>query len=282
MSAPSSPASPASLGDHLRHWRQQRRLSQLELACDAGISARHLSFIETGRSQPSAELLLRLAQQLDIPLRNRNSMLLAAGYAPRYRERPLDDKAMQQTRSAIEAILHAHEPYPALAVDGHWHMLMANRALAPLLQGVDGALLQGQVNVLRLSLHPRGVAPAIINLRQWRAHLLHRLSHQAAQTADPFLSALLEELAAYPDENSFSAAQPAAAHDGGDAIAVPLRLHAPGAPGNQLSLISTTMVFGTPQDITLSELAVETFLPADGGTAQALRDMLAGSAGLSS
>lgn len=272
--------SPSTIGDHLRHWRRQRRLSQLDLACDAGISTRHLSFIETGRAQPSADLLLRLAEQLEIPLRNRNSLLLAAGYAPRYRERALDDQAMQQTRNAIEAILHAHEPYPALAVDGHWHMLMANRALAPLLQGVDPGLLQGPVNVLRLSLHPRGVAPAIVNLKQWRAHLLHRLAHQAQQTADPFLSALLDELSAYPDENGFSAGQPA--HGEIDAIAVPLQLHAPGAPGERLSLISTTMVFGTPQDITLSELAVETFLPADGGTAEALRAMSANHAQLSS
>ncbi|OWY29767.1 helix-turn-helix domain-containing protein [Herbaspirillum robiniae] len=272
--------SPSTIGDHLRHWRRQRRLSQLDLACDAGISTRHLSFIETGRAQPSADLLLRLAEQLEIPLRNRNSLLLAAGYAPRYRERALDDQALQQTRNAIEAILHAHEPYPALAVDGHWHMLMANRALAPLLQGVDPGLLQGPVNVLRLSLHPRGVAPAIVNLKQWRAHLLHRLAHQAQQTADPFLSALLDELSAYPDENGFSAGQPA--HGEIDAIAVPLQLHAPGAPGEQLSLISTTMVFGTPQDITLSELAVETFLPADGGTAEALRAMSANHAQLSS
>lgn len=275
-SIPSGTAS--SIGDHLRHWRQQRRLSQLDLACDAGISARHLSFIETGRSQPSAELLLRLAEQLEIPLRNRNNMLLAAGYAPRYQQRALDDQAMRQARGAIEAILHAHEPYPALAVDGHWHMLMANRALAPLLRGVAAELLQGQVNVLRLALHPRGVAPAIINLKQWRGHLLHRLAHQAQQSADPFLSALLEELSGYPDENSFSAAQ-AASHgkpdeDEGDAIAVPLRLHAPDAPGGRLSLISTTMVFGTPQDITLAELAVETFLPADGASAKALRAML--------
>ncbi|NUU01857.1 helix-turn-helix domain-containing protein [Herbaspirillum robiniae] len=272
--------SPSTIGDHLRHWRRQRRLSQLDLACDAGISTRHLSFIETGRAQPSADLLLRLAEQLEIPLRNRNSLLLAAGYAPRYRERALDDQALQQTRNAIEAILHAHEPYPALAVDGHWHMLMANRALAPLLQGVDPRLLQGPVNVLRLSLHPRGVAPAIVNLKQWRAHLLHRLAHQAQQTADPFLSALLDELSSYPDENGFSAGQPA--HGEIDAIAVPLQLHAPGAPGERLSLISTTMVFGTPQDITLSELAVETFLPADGGTAEALRAMSANHAQLSS
>lgn len=263
-----------TVGDHLRHWRRQRRLSQLDLACDAGISARHLSFIETGRAQPSAELLLRLAEQLEIPLRNRNGMLLAAGYAPRYQERALEHQAMQQARGAIEAILQAHEPYPALAVDGHWHMLMANRALAPLLRGVDPDLLQGQVNALRLSLHPRGVAPAIVNLKQWRAHLLHRLAHQAQQTADPFLAALLEELTGYPDENAFSAAE-GEAHGAIDAIAVPLRLHAPGAPGDRLSLISTTMVFGTPQDITLAELAVETFLPADAASAEALRAMMA-------
>ncbi|KAF1045154.1 MAG: hypothetical protein GAK35_01480 [Herbaspirillum frisingense] len=266
-----------TLGDHLRHWRQQRRLSQLDLACDAGISARHLSFIESGRSQPSAELLLRLAEQLEIPLRSRNGMLLAAGYAPRYQERALDDQAMQQARGAIEAILHAHEPYPALAVDGHWHLLMANRALAPLLRGVDPELLQGQVNVLRLALHPRGVAPAIRNLKQWRAHLLERLAHQSQRSADPVLAALLDELSGYPDENAFSTADDAGcgATDATDAIAVPLRLDAPDAPGGQLSLISTTMVFGTPQDITLAELAVETFLPADSGTAEALRAMMA-------
>lgn len=241
-------------------------MSQLHLACEAEISARHLSFIETGRSRPSREMVLRLAEQLDIPLRRRNALLLAAGYAPHFAEHALNDAAMQETQAAISGILKAHEPFPALAVDGHWTLILANRAVAPLLAGVAAQLLEPPVNVLRLSLHPEGLAPRILNLGEWRAHLLHRLRRQYDQTADPSLLTLLEELASYPAPS----AQEVAAH-AGSSLAVPMRIS---TEAGVLSLLSATMVFGTPLDVTLSELALETFLPADGTTTEILRRFL--------
>ncbi|MBI2255443.1 MAG: helix-turn-helix transcriptional regulator [Proteobacteria bacterium] len=257
---------PRKPGDHLRHWRQQRRLSQLDLALDAEISTRHLSFIETGRASASRDMLLRLAERLEIPLRERNHLLLAAGFAPLYPERGLDDPAMASVRMAIEALLKAHAPFPALAIDRHWRMVMANDAVTPLLASVAPHLLNGPVNALRVSLHPEGLAPRILNLGEWRHHLLERLKHQIAETGDPTLSDLLVELTAYPapvlDAGPVSA-------DG--AIAVPLRLQ---SDTGVLSFLSTTMVFGTPRDVTLSELAVETFLPADAATAGALRRLI--------
>lgn len=257
---------PRTPGDHLRRWRQQRRLSQLDLALDAEISTRHLSFIETGRAAPSREMLLRLAERLEMPLRARNQLLLSAGFAPLYPERHLDDPAMASARLAIDALLKAHAPFPALAVDRHWQMLMANDAVAPLLAGVAPHLLAGNVNVLRLSLHPEGLAPRILNLGEWRHHLLERLRHQIAETGDAVLGALLAELTAYPASD-----EKAPASDG--AIAIPLRLRT--ADGD-LSFLSTTTIFGTPRDITLSELAIETFLPADAATAARLQRQRAG------
>src|SRR5215216_6747581 len=189
---------PQPFGDHLRHWRQHRRLSQLDLAHEAEISTRHLSFVETGRSVPSREMVLRLAERLDVPLRERNALLIAAGYAPMYRERPLDDPALAAARQAVELILKSHEPYPALAVDRHWNLIAANAMLPHLLAGVDPSLLHGQPNVLRLSLHPLGLAPKIVNLVQWRNHLFERLRQQIHATGDSVLAALLEELRAYP------------------------------------------------------------------------------------
>lgn len=252
---------PRTAGDLLRHWRQQRRLSQLDLALDAEISTRHLSFIETGRASPSREMLQRLAERLEIPLRERNQLLLAAGFAPLYSERGLDDPAMGSVREAIEALLQAHAPFPALAVDRHWHIVLTNAALAPLLAGVAPHLLSGPVNALRVSLHPDGLAPRILNLGEWRHHLLARLRHQIAETGDPALGDLLAELMTYPAPET-----EAPASDG--AIAVPLRLR---TEAGDLSFLSTTMIFGTPRDITLSELAIETFLPADAMTAEVLR-----------
>ncbi|HSI55234.1 MAG TPA: helix-turn-helix domain-containing protein, partial [Ramlibacter sp.] len=185
---PAHRPAPRPFGEHLRHWRQHRRLSQLDLAQEADISTRHLSFVETGRSVPSREMVLRLAERLDVPLRERNALLVAAGYAPMYRERPLDDPALSPAKQAVDLILRSHEPYPALAVDRHWNLLAANRMLPHLLATVDPSLLQGPVNVLRLSLHPQGLAPKIVNLAQWRNHLLERLRQQVHATDDAVLA----------------------------------------------------------------------------------------------
>jgi transcriptional regulator with XRE-family HTH domain len=255
-----------TFGDHLRSWRQRRHLSQLELAGDAEISTRHLSFVETGRAQPSRDMVLRLAERLQVPLRERNVLLVAAGFAPMFSQRPLDDPALSAARQAVELVLAAHEPFPALAVDRHWTMVMANRAVAPLLQGVDASLLAPPVNVLRLSLHPKGLAPAIANLPEWRNHLLNRLRAQIAASADPVLAALLEELRLLPAHGA-SAGRPPAQRDYAG-IVVPLELV---TPVGTLAFFSTTTVFGTPVDVTLSELAVEAFFPADQATASALR-----------
>jgi len=256
-------------GALLRAWRQRRRRSQLDLALDAEVSQRHLSFVESGRAAPSREMILRLAEQLDVPLRERNTLLLAAGYAPLYAERPLDDPAMQAARGMVDQILRAHLPHPALAVDRHWHMVAANAAIAPLMLGVeDAALLAPPVNVLRLSLHPRGLAPRIANLPEWRGHLLERLRRQVATSADPALVSLLAELAAFDAAPAGSAAVGTATTHFPDGIAVPLQLET--AQG-RLSLISTTTVFGTPTEVTLSELAIEAFYPADDVTAERLK-----------
>ncbi len=252
------------VGTQLRDWRQRRRWSQLDLALEAGVSARHLSFMETGRALPSREMLLRLSERLEVPLRERNSLLVAAGYAPMYAERPLHDPSMATTRHAIERLLAGHEPYPALAVDRHWHLLMANQAAQGLLVGLDEALLQPPVNVLRAALHPQGLAPRILNLVDFRAHLLARLHQQVQASRDATLQALLDELRAYPC--------PAAAHAppaedlGGVAVALKLS-----TPAGVLSFISTTTVFGSAVDVTVAELTLETFFPADAATQQALQ-----------
>lgn len=256
---------PLPVGEQLREWRQRRHLSQLDLANLAEISSRHLSFVETGRSLPSRAMLLRLSDRLDVPLRERNRLFTAAGYAPVYGERRLDDPALGAARRAIDIVLRGHEPYPALAIDRHWQMQAANRALAPFLKGVAPELLEPPVNVLRLSLHPEGVAPRIANLGQWRAHLLHRLRQQVEATGDPVLDALLQELLGYP-----------APDDGGDDghdpsnYIVPMRMR---SEVGELSFISTTTVFGTPVEVSLSELAIESFFPADAKTANVLRTM---------
>jgi transcriptional regulator with XRE-family HTH domain len=187
-----------AIGDHLKAWRQRRRLSQLDLAADAEISTRHLSFLETGRARPSRDMVLRLAERLEVPLRERNTLLVAAGFAPVFPQRALDHPSLQAARQAVELVLAGHEPYPALAVDRHWTLVSANKAVAPLLAGVDAALLKAPVNVLRLSLHPKGLARRIANLAEWRAHLLARLRQQIEATADETLTALLEELRLFP------------------------------------------------------------------------------------
>lgn len=259
-----------TVGTLLRQWRQRRRLSQLDLACDAEVSARHLSYMETGRSLPSREMLLRLAEHLEVPLRERNALLVAAGYAPMFPERPLAAPSMQAARAAVERILAGHEPCPALAIDRHWNLVMANAAVPPLLAGVDASLLQPPVNVLRLSLHPRGLAPRIGNLQQWRSHLLARLHGQVEASGDPVLAGLLDELQALPPPSG-AVAQHEEDHDFAG-IVVPLQLVTEAGP---LALISTTTVFGTPVDLTLAELALETFFPADAATARALQALQA-------
>jgi len=263
---PLPPSSP--FGDHLRHWRQHRRLSQLDLADEADISTRHLSFMETGRSVPSREMVLRLTERLDVPLRERNALLVAAGYAPMYRERALDDPALAAARQAVELILKGHEPWPALAVDRHWNLVSYNTLVPRLLAMADASLLQAPVNVLRLSLHPLGLAPHLANLAQWRAHLFERLRQQIAATADPVLAALLDELRSYPLPPDTDQ------HMEGElpGVVMPFRLR---TPHGVLSFISTITIFGTPVDVTLQELALETFFPADDFTRAALQAMAA-------
>lgn len=258
-------AQPVRIGDYLRQWRQRRRLSQLDLALDAEISARHLSFVETGRASPSREMVLRLAERLDVPLRERNVLLVAAGFAPAFPQRSLDDPALASVRATVDQVLAAHEPNPALAVDRHWNLVSANRMVAPLLEGVAPHLLAPPLNVLRLSFHPEGLAARTANLGEWCAHLLERLHRQCEISADPKLIALYEELRTYPVPARAAPIAP-------DAVAVPFRLR---LGGEVLSFISTTMVFGTPIDVTLSEIAIETFFPADAITGTRLRELAA-------
>src|SRR6184192_3870939 len=252
---------PVHVGDHLREWRQRRHLSQLDLAGDAEISARHLSFVETGRAAPSREMVMRLAERLEVPLRERNVLLVAAGYAPAFPQRPLEDPALKSARQAIDLVLKAHEPNPALAVDRHWNLVSANRMVAPLLEGIPQRLLGQPFNVLRLAFHPEGLAPRTVNLGEWAAHLLERLHRQCEATADPELIKLYNDLRTYPLPARSGPVSP-------DNVAIPFKLR---HNGDVLSFISTTMVFGTPVDVTLSELALETFFPADELTARRLR-----------
>jgi transcriptional regulator with XRE-family HTH domain len=256
-----------TVGELLRDWRQRRRMSQLLLATEADISTRHLSFVESGRALPSREMVMHLAERLEVPLRARNALLVAAGYAPLFRERPLSDPQLAAAREAVELVLKGHEPYPALAIDRHWTIVAANQALAPLVGAASAALLEPPVNALRLSLHPQGIASSIINWHAWREHVLARLQRQIEISGDPTLAALRDELAAYPAPPGAQARQEDenGAHN---QIAVPLRLR---TPLGELSFFSTTTVFGTPVDVTLSELAIEAFFPADPQTAAALQ-----------
>jgi transcriptional regulator with XRE-family HTH domain len=256
-----------SIGPLIREWRQRRRLSQFELAREAHISPRQLSFLETGRAMPGREMLLHLAERLMIPLRARNEMLDAAGLAQCYPERPMDDPGFRMTRRSIDLILSMHEPNPAVAIDRHWTMVASNRAAANLIAGVVPLLLTPPVNMIRLSLHPAGLAPRIINLAEWRRHLIFRLRRQIEMTGDPVLLDLVDEVSAYP--------QPTAASGQvgpPDVVAVPLRLATVHGP---LAFFSTTTVFGGPNDITLAELAIEAFFPADPATETIMRRMAA-------
>ena len=257
---------PVHIGDHLREWRQRRHLSQLDLAGDAEISARHLSFVETGRAAPSREMVLKLAERLEVPLRERNVLLVAAGFAPAFPQRALDDPALRSAREAINLVLKAHEPNPALAYDRHWNLVTANRMVAPLLGGVPARLLEPPLNILRLAFHPEALAPRTVNLAEWCGHLLERLHRQCEVTADPELIKLYHDLKSYPIPAR-------SAPLSSDNVAIPFKLR---HDGEVLSFFSTTMVFGTPVDITLSELALETFFPADEHTAEWLKRMAAG------
>jgi len=257
---------PVHIGEHLREWRQRRRLSQLDLAGDAEISARHLSFVETGRAAPSRDMVLKLAERLNVPLRERNVLLVAAGFAPAFPQRPLDDPALKSARAAIDLVLRAHEPNPALAYDRHWNLVSANRMVMPLLKGVPQRLLGQPINILRLAFHPEALAAGTVNLAEWCGHLLERLHRQCEMTADPELVRLYHELKAYPIP-ARSAPLPA------DNVAIPFKLR---FGRDVLSFMSATMIFGTPVDVTLSELALETFFPADEFTAERMRMIAAG------
>ena len=262
----SPPGPPLGVGPLLRRWRDQRRLSQMELALEAEVSTRHLSFVETGRSKPSREMVVRLAEHLDVPLRERNELLLAAGYAPAYPESSLEDAEMGQVREAVRRLLAAHEPYPAVAVDRRWELVDGNAGVPLITAGCAAHLLEPPVNALRLSLHPEGMAPRIANLAEWRGHLLGRLRREVTATQDAQLRSLLAELEAYPGGGDDAETRP-----GPGAIAVPLRLRHDGA---ELAFLSTITTFGTPLDITVSELSIEAFFPADDRTAAVLRAAL--------
>ena len=263
-----------SVGDHLRQWRRRRHMSQLDLALEAEISQKHLSFVESGRASPSREMVLRLAEHLEVPKREQNSLLVAAGYAPVFQERSLDDAEMTAVRTAIDRVLEAQTPSPALAVDRHWHMLAANRAVAPLMTAAAAWLLQPPVNVLRLSLHPEGLAPRIVNFVEWRHHILERLKRQATATGDAVLVELFRELSELGGGTRTGRVSPDPARD---RVFVPLRF---ATDAGVLDLISTTTLFGTPLDITMSEIAIESFLPADRGTARLLAKFAGTDAGI--
>ncbi len=239
-------------GELVRDWRRRRHLSQLELAHRTGVSPRHLSFVETGRSRPSSTMLLRLCEQLAVPLRDQNRVLLAGGYAPAHPEHQLADPPMAQAHAAIEAILTAHLPFPALVIDPGWDLVAANDAVWALVEGLPPRLLEPPVNVVRLTLDPDGLAGRIVNLAQWRALLLARLRHEHGLSADARLAALLAEFDA-PDTG----------HEPGPELVVPLRIR---MGDDELTLLSTTTVFGTPREVTLSELAIEAFYPGDDAT----------------
>jgi transcriptional regulator with XRE-family HTH domain len=253
-----------SIGDLLRQWRKLRLLSQLELAAQAEISARHLSFIENGRSAPSRDIVLRLAEALGLELRERNQLLLAAGYAPAYHQTSLEAPHMSAIRGMVRQVLAAHEPYPAVVLDRYWNRVDANGPAWIFGEGVAEELLKEPVNLLRVSLHPQGMAPRIANLGEWRAHLLSRLRQQIQMTADPALIKLHRELVGYPCDQP----EPKVELPGPGDIAIPLRLR---YHGRTLVFFSTMATFGTPLDVTVAELAIESFFPADTETAAVLR-----------
>ena len=255
-----------TVGPLLRDWRQRRRLSQLDVSGRAAISTRHLSFLETGRARPSREMVLHLAEELDVPLRERNTLLVAAGYAPVYQETPIEGDDMATVRDTLQQLLASQEPNPALVVDRQWNLVLANKAVQLLLTGVSDALLAPPVNVLRVALHPDGLAPRIVNFEEWSGHLLSRLAREVTATGDARLAALHAELAAYPGVSNRGHTVPHG--DGASRLMVTLRLT---SPTGDLAFFSTVATFGTAVDITLAELSIESFFPADAATAAALR-----------
>ncbi|MGW2914641.1 helix-turn-helix domain-containing protein [Streptomyces asoensis] len=266
-------AAPRGAGPLLRAWRERRRMSQLDLALRADSSARHISFVETGRSRPSEEMVLRLAEHLDVPVRERNALLLAAGHAPRYPQTPLDDPALDALRDGLERLLRGYEPYPALVMDARYDVVAANRGIAMLLDGVPDSLLEPPLNAMRLTLHPRGLAPRIHNLREWRGHLLAQMERQIALYRSAPLRELYEEVAAYPvpQDRPGTGDHPAdGAADPVPYFALPMRIE---HEGRVLSFISSVSTFNTPMDVTVAELAIETFLPADPATVKYLRKL---------
>ncbi|MFJ9863129.1 helix-turn-helix domain-containing protein [Streptomyces sp. NPDC101165] len=270
-----SPATPADrtdkadkgIGPLLRAWRERRRISQLELALRADSSARHISFIETGRSRPSEEMVLRLSEHLDVPVRQRNALLLAAGYAPHYPETPLDDPALDALRDGMERLIQGYEPYPALVVDAGYTVVAANRGITMLLEGVPEKLLTPAPNAMRLTLHPEGLAPRIRNLREWRGHLLTQMEREIALHRSDQLRALYEEVAAYPVPEDAPGDEPA---EPVPYFALPMQIE---HDGRILSFVSSISTFNTPMDVTVAELAIETFLPADPATTKYLHTL---------
>ncbi|MFI5874484.1 helix-turn-helix domain-containing protein [Streptomyces sp. NPDC051445] len=262
------------VGPLLRAWRERRRLSQLELALRADSSARHISFVETGRSRPSEEMVLRLAEHLDVPVRERNALLLAAGHAPRYPQTPLDDPALDALRAGLERLLRGYEPYPALVMDARYDVVAANRGITMLLDGVPESLLEPPLNAMRLTLHPRGLAPRIRNLREWRGHLLAQMERQIALYRSAPLRELYEEVAGYPVAEGRPAAEAGRAAEPAEPVphfALPMLIE---HEGRVLSFISSVSTFNTPMDVTVAELAVETFLPADPATVTYLHSLI--------
>ncbi|HUK91780.1 MAG TPA: helix-turn-helix transcriptional regulator [Blastocatellia bacterium] len=263
-----SPAPAEGVGNLLRNWRMRRRLSQLELACQAQISTRHLSFVETGRAQPSREMILRIADGLEIPLRDRNVLLVRAGYAAMFPERQLSAPELEAALEAVDMVLKGHEPYPGIAVDRHWTLVRSNNSIGRLLTDLDPALLTPPVNVLRLSLHPKGLAPRIENFAEWRTALLARVSGQVERAGDPVLKSLFDEVNSYPAPVAGGARSAPTGGDGDHAgVVLPLKMI---TEFGVLSLFGTTTIFGTPLDVTLSEIALEMFFPADRATREIL------------
>lgn len=257
----------AGVGPLLRDWRGRRRRSQMDLALEAGVSPKHLSFVETGRAKPSRELLMTLAQHLDVPLRERNDLLLAAGFAPRYHETPIDDPSMQRVRASLERLLQTHDPYPGVVLDRRWNIVLANQAAGALVAAVEPALLAPTMNIFRISLHPNGMAARTLNFAEWARYLVWQLHRLVIASADDELVALEREVLAYPNVAALMASG-----DGTNAddmpLLIPCRLT---LGGHEVSLFSTLTTFGTPRDITLDELAVELFFPADDATEAILR-----------